>query len=175
VRICMVTSVLLPPREGLGHHVCNLSSYLVGQGHGVQLMTRAQRGKPGHEITSGITIWRAPSACWATATSKSWPGCTAEQRPLSTRRIMRGCPRCCARPVVATAVSGPLDLIEDSSSGPLVPRAEPQAVVSALCRLLDDDALSARLGEAPFSWHVVGERCARCARCYATLAGGGKA
>ena len=85
----------------------------------------------------------------------------------------------CARPVVATAVSGAPDLIEDGRDGLLVPSAEPQATDSALCRLLDDDALSARLGEAArrtvearFSWHVVG---VRYERCYADLAGGGKA
>ena len=97
MRICMVTSVPLPPREGLGHYVWNSSSYLVGQGQGVQIVTRAQGGKPGHEAASGIAIWRAPCACRATSTSRSWLGCTAEQRPLPTRRTMKGCPRCCSR------------------------------------------------------------------------------
>jgi glycosyltransferase involved in cell wall biosynthesis len=58
----MVTSVPLPPREGLGYYVWNLSRYLLGQGHEVQIMTRAQRGRPRDETVAGIPIWRAAFA-----------------------------------------------------------------------------------------------------------------
>jgi glycosyltransferase involved in cell wall biosynthesis len=83
----------------------------------------------------------------------------------------------CARPVVSTAVSGALDLIEDGRNGMLVPRRNPRAMADVLCRVLDDDALSARLGraarrtvEARFAWRVVGHRHERC---YADLVRGG--
>lgn len=56
----MVASVPLPPREGLGYHVWNLARYLIGEGHQVHIVTRAERGKPGREEVREITIWRAP-------------------------------------------------------------------------------------------------------------------
>lgn len=58
MKICMVTSAPMPPREGLGYYVWNLSRYLVEQGHGVQIITRGQRGKPLYETVQDIPIWR---------------------------------------------------------------------------------------------------------------------
>jgi glycosyltransferase involved in cell wall biosynthesis len=52
------------------------------------------------------------------------------------------------RPVVATAVGGMPELIEDGKSGLLVPRRDPAALADVLVRLLDDPALAARLGAA---------------------------
>jgi glycosyltransferase involved in cell wall biosynthesis len=52
------------------------------------------------------------------------------------------------RPIVATAVGGMPELIEDGVSGLLVPRRDPAALADALVRLLDDRALAARLGAA---------------------------
>ena len=52
------------------------------------------------------------------------------------------------RPVVATAVGGTPELIEDGQSGLLVPRHDPGALADALVRLLDDRTLAERLGEA---------------------------
>ena len=52
------------------------------------------------------------------------------------------------RPVVATAVGGLPDAIEDGVTGLLVPPRDPAALRSALERLLADPALRARLGEA---------------------------
>jgi glycosyltransferase involved in cell wall biosynthesis len=52
------------------------------------------------------------------------------------------------RPVVATAVGGTPELIEDGQSGLLVPRHDPAALAAAIERLLDDPALAARLGAA---------------------------
>jgi glycosyltransferase involved in cell wall biosynthesis len=52
------------------------------------------------------------------------------------------------RPVVATAVGGLADAIEDGGTGLLVPPGDPSALRSALVRLLEDPELRRRLGEA---------------------------
>lgn len=52
------------------------------------------------------------------------------------------------RPIVATAVGGTPELIEHDESGLLVPRGDPAALADGLVRLLDDQALAARLGAA---------------------------
>ena len=52
------------------------------------------------------------------------------------------------RPVVASAVGGLLDLVEDGVTGLLVPPRDPAALRAALERLLGDAALRCRLGEA---------------------------
>jgi glycosyltransferase involved in cell wall biosynthesis len=64
-----------------------------------------------------------------------------------------------ARPVVASAVGGLLDLVVDGETGILVPPRDVQALRSALERLLDDRELRRRFGEAArerarehFSW-----------------------
>lgn len=58
MRICMVTSAPLPPREGIGFYVWNLSRFLVQQGHQVIIVTRGQRGEPACEGLAGISIRR---------------------------------------------------------------------------------------------------------------------
>jgi glycosyltransferase involved in cell wall biosynthesis len=379
VRICMVTSVPLPPCEGLGYHVWYLSKYLAGEGHQVQIVTRAQHGKAGREVVGGVTIWRAPfcpvypfhvalhrpfaqrlvrrlekeidvlhlhtplppplrSLCpqlltvhtslrgeagaipvcdlrsalvrlqipfslaierrllarvnqvaavsrsvalelrsygsWAGAVAVvgngvdtdqfapvvGQPGCPRQRYVLAAGRldVRKGLPdlieamaevrrrhpdvqlyvagagplaaqmrargdalgldgalhllghvdqrqlvdlyrgaaafahaahyeglptvlleaMACGRPVVSTAVSGALDMIEDGRNGLLVPSRDARAMANALCRLLEDRVLPVRLGkaarrtvEARFSWRVVGERYERC---YAALVMGGK-
>jgi glycosyltransferase involved in cell wall biosynthesis len=52
------------------------------------------------------------------------------------------------RPVVATAVGGLVDAVEDGVTGYLVPPGDPAALRSALERLLGDADLRRRLGEA---------------------------
>jgi glycosyltransferase involved in cell wall biosynthesis len=66
------------------------------------------------------------------------------------------------RPVVAAAVGGLLDQVEDEASGLVVPPRDPAALRSALERLLGDADLRARLGAAAreragarFGWAVV--------------------
>jgi type III pantothenate kinase len=63
------------------------------------------------------------------------------------------------RPVVASAVGGLLDAVEDDVTGLLVPPRDAAALRAALERLLADPALRARLGDAArtrardrFSW-----------------------
>jgi glycosyltransferase involved in cell wall biosynthesis len=56
-------------------------------------------------------------------------------------------------PVIASAVGGLLELIDDGRTGLLVPPGEPAALAAALRRLIDDRPLAARLGAAARS-HV---------------------
>jgi glycosyltransferase involved in cell wall biosynthesis len=67
-----------------------------------------------------------------------------------------------ARPVVASAVGGLLDLVVDGETGFLVPPGDVPALRAALQRLLGDEALRRRMGEAGrrrmrerFSWDAV--------------------
>ena len=65
------------------------------------------------------------------------------------------------RPVVAAAVGGLTDAVEDGVTGLLVPPRDPAALRSAIERLLGDSALRERLGAAArakarldFSWEA---------------------
>ena len=58
MRICMITSAPMPPAEGVGYYVWNLSRFLKGQGHEVQIITRRQRRKSAYEELEGVPIWR---------------------------------------------------------------------------------------------------------------------
>lgn len=58
MRICMITSAPMPPAEGVGYYVWNLSRFLMGQGHQVQIITRGQRRMSAYEELEGISIWR---------------------------------------------------------------------------------------------------------------------
>lgn len=60
MRICMVLSAPLPPTEGIGFYVWNLSRHLTDMGHRVQLITRGEAGPTRREKVEGITIWRMP-------------------------------------------------------------------------------------------------------------------
>jgi len=53
-----------------------------------------------------------------------------------------------ARPIVATAVGGNVELVEDGVEGLLVPPGDPPAVADAVTRLLADPGLASRLGVA---------------------------
>lgn len=53
-----------------------------------------------------------------------------------------------ARPVVASAVGGIVDVIQHEETGLLVPEKNERALADAILRMLNDPALAARLGEA---------------------------
>lgn len=68
-------------------------------------------------------------------------------------------------PVVGTRIGGIPELIEDGVHGLLVPHADPNALGGAVCRLLSDPDLAARLGAAArrraiaeFSWERIASR-----------------
>jgi glycosyltransferase involved in cell wall biosynthesis len=52
------------------------------------------------------------------------------------------------RAVVATAVGGNVELVQDGDNGLLVPPGDPQALANALARLITDPDLAVRLGHA---------------------------
>src|SRR6202030_3352070 len=51
-------------------------------------------------------------------------------------------------PVVAPASGGPLDLVDDGTTGYLVPPGDPDALSAAVRKLTGDQALRGRLGAA---------------------------
>jgi L-malate glycosyltransferase len=51
-------------------------------------------------------------------------------------------------PIVASGVGGILELIDDHRTGLLVPSCDPHALAQGICRLMADQPLGARLGEA---------------------------
>jgi len=74
----------------------------------------------------------------------------------------------CGTPVVASAVGGILEVVEDGRTGLLVPPGNADELATALRRVLDGRDLAARFGEAGrrrveerFSWASVAERTAR--------------
>ena len=69
------------------------------------------------------------------------------------------------KPVVATRVGGIPDMVRDEETGLLVPPNDPEALRTALKRLMDDPALRKRLGEAgrkfaqtELSWDSIAEK-----------------
>jgi glycosyltransferase involved in cell wall biosynthesis len=70
----------------------------------------------------------------------------------------------CGRPVIATAVSGALDVVVSGENGLLVPPRAPAQMAEAVSRLLSDVPMRDRLGvaarrtiEARFSWDIVSD------------------
>jgi glycosyltransferase involved in cell wall biosynthesis len=53
-----------------------------------------------------------------------------------------------SRPVIASAVGGIPEMIDDGRTGLLVPPRDPAALAAAITRLLNDQALAARIGRA---------------------------
>src|SRR5262249_55252191 len=71
----------------------------------------------------------------------------------------------CQTPVVASAVGGILEVVEDGRTGLLVPPASPDDLAASIRRVLDDRELASALAQAGrrrveerFSWASVAER-----------------
>jgi len=71
----------------------------------------------------------------------------------------------CQAPVVASAVGGILEVVEDGKTGLLVPPAQPEALAAAITRVLGNPELARSMGqagrrrvEAQFSWTSIAER-----------------
>jgi glycosyltransferase involved in cell wall biosynthesis len=71
----------------------------------------------------------------------------------------------CGRPVVATAVSGALDVVEDGVNGLLISPHAPDQMAQAISRLLERPEHGQQLGnaarktiEARYSWQEVSQK-----------------
>ena len=71
----------------------------------------------------------------------------------------------CETPVVASAVGGIPEVVDDGRTGLLVPPSDPKALADAVNRLLDDPGLAAEMGRAgreraiaEFSWRAIAEQ-----------------
>lgn len=72
-----------------------------------------------------------------------------------------------ARPVIASAAGGIVDIVQDGRNGFLVPPGDAPALAEAIGRMMDDPAAALELGlngredvEANFSWDVIADRLA---------------
>jgi len=70
----------------------------------------------------------------------------------------------CGAPVVATAVSGNLDVIEDGVNGLLVPSKQPRKIAEAVHSILEDQSLQNQLSamarktiEQKFTWDIISD------------------
>ena len=97
---------------------------------------RAQVPSEGFVAPHELGPWYERAAVVATPSRREGYGVVAREA------MARG------RPVVASAVGGLLDAVEDGVSGLLVPPGDVPALRAALDRLLDDGELRARLGAA---------------------------
>jgi len=82
----------------------------------------------------------------------------------------------CGLPVVATAVSGNLDVISDGENGILIPPKSPKKMADAISMLLDDDETRRKLGknarkiiEERYTWERISEKILKC---YTQILGG---
>jgi glycosyltransferase involved in cell wall biosynthesis len=58
IRVCMISSTPIPPREGIGFYVWNLSRFLTQLGHHVHIVTRGGYTKTTREVIQGVTVWK---------------------------------------------------------------------------------------------------------------------
>jgi glycosyltransferase involved in cell wall biosynthesis len=75
----------------------------------------------------------------------------------------------CGTPVVATAIDGIPELVVNGKNGFIVPVKNPEAISSAILKLLDDEELRNRIGQAArqtirehFTWNEVANRTLKC-------------
>ena len=85
----------------------------------------------------------AVMAAWARSLIGIVPSVWAEPFGLVVLEAMAA-----GRPVIASAIGGPADIVRDEETGLLVPPGDPLALRVALARLIADAALGVRLGAA---------------------------
>ena len=56
MNICIILSTPIPPEEGIGNYVYNLSKELIKNGHKVTIITRGKFGKTIYEKIDGIQV-----------------------------------------------------------------------------------------------------------------------
>lgn len=120
---------------------------------GVLELVEAARGLPLVVVGDGPLRERVPGALGFVPHAGLGPF-YARAAVVAVPSLREGYGMACAeamaygRPVVATAVGGLLDLVEDGVTGLLVPPGDVPALRAAFERLLDDPELRARLGAA---------------------------
>ena len=60
MKLAMLLSAPLPPREGIGFYVWNLAQQLTRRGHTIHLITRGRVAPMNRRVVNGITIWKVP-------------------------------------------------------------------------------------------------------------------
>lgn len=60
MRIAMILSTPIPPREGIGYYAWNLARYLSNKGHEIHLITRGEPVKSTKEVIENVTVWKPP-------------------------------------------------------------------------------------------------------------------
>jgi glycosyltransferase involved in cell wall biosynthesis len=130
------TAALAPERPGLRLECA-------GDGDLEAVRSRARELGLGTRVALPGWIARRPmNSLLARATVFALPS-HAEGMPVALLEAMAaGCP------VVASAVGGIPDLIDDGFNGLLVPAGDPAALARAIARLLDDPPLAAAMGRA---------------------------
>ncbi len=75
----------------------------------------------------------------------------------------------CGLPVVATAISGSLDVVSSGENGILIPPKSPKEMANAISMLLDNDEIRKKLGknarktiEERFTWDIISDKILKC-------------
>jgi glycosyltransferase involved in cell wall biosynthesis len=58
MRVAMILSTAIPPREGIGFYSWNLANHLREMGHEILFITRADRRRPQTEVIDGFPVYR---------------------------------------------------------------------------------------------------------------------
>ncbi len=94
----------------------------------------------------GIVSWTGPSTDMPAVYAAARIVCLPSHGEGVPNVLLEGA--ACGRPLVATNVAGCRDVVRDGVTGLLVPVRDPEALANALQRILGDDKLAHRLGDA---------------------------
>ena len=121
-------------------HVPGATLLIVGDGPERHALEAAARQLDGRVVFTGTR--RDARAITGAADVVVIPS-ESEGLPLAALEALAA-----GRPIVATAVRGLRDLLDDGRTALLVPPGDPEALAAAVRRVLDDPALARSLGEA---------------------------
>ena len=62
MRICVITSAKLPPEEGIGNYIYNMSKEFIRKGHNVTVITRGSLNKTQKDHFENIELYKVPFA-----------------------------------------------------------------------------------------------------------------
>ena len=60
MRICVITSAKLPPEEGIGNYIYNMSKEFIRKGHNVTVITRGSLNKTQKDHFEDIELYKVP-------------------------------------------------------------------------------------------------------------------